>query len=98
MRCDVNKDDLTEALLQGGRLETKAAAREVVDQMFGAMTTTLQKGGEVSIHGFGSFKVKQRAARTARNPHTGEAIKVPAKKAVGFKPASALKEAVNRKK
>jgi nucleoid DNA-binding protein len=59
------------------------------------MLGALKKDDEVAIHGFGTFKVKQRAARTARNPHTGESIKVPAKKALAFKPASSVKAFLN---
>jgi len=54
----------------------------------------LKKGEEVSVAGFGIFAVKDRAARVARNPKTGEPVNVPAKRVPKFKPAKALKEAV----
>ena len=54
----------------------------------------MKKGGEVSVAGFGIFSVKGRAARTARNPKTGETVKVAAKKVPKFRPAKALKDAV----
>ncbi len=73
---------------------TKVQAEEVVDGMFEAVVSTLKKGGEVSIAGFGIFSVKPRAARMARNPKTGEAVKVPATKVPKFRAAKALKDAV----
>lgn len=59
---------------------TKVQAEEIVDGLFNAIIDTLKKGGEVSIAGFGIFSVKARAARMARNPKTGEQVKVAAKK------------------
>ena len=73
---------------------TKVQAEEVVDGMFEAIVSTLKKGGEVSIAGFGIFSVKPRAARMARNPKTGEAVKVPATKVPKFRAAKALKDSV----
>ena len=73
---------------------TKVQAEEVVDGLFGAITDTLKKGDEVSIAGFGIFSVKDRAARMARNPKTGEQVQVPAKRVPKFRPAKALKDAV----
>ncbi len=73
---------------------TKVQAEEVVDGMFDAITGSLKKGEEVSIAGFGIFSVKQRAARTARNPKTGEQVKVAAKRVPKFRPAKGLKDTV----
>ena len=73
---------------------TKVQAEEIVDGMFDAIIATLKKGGEVSIAGFGIFSVKARAARMARNPKTGEAVKVAATKVPKFRAAKALKDAV----
>jgi DNA-binding protein HU-beta len=73
---------------------TKVQAEEVVNGMFDAIVSTLKKGGEVSIAGIGIFSVKQRAARMARNPKTGETVKVPATKVPKFRAAKALKDAV----
>lgn len=89
----MNKQSLVE-WVQGKLGGTKVQAEEVVGGMFDAMVATLKKGGEVSIAGFGIFVIKSRAARTARNPKTGEMVKVAAKKVVKFRPAKALKEAV----
>jgi DNA-binding protein HU-beta len=73
---------------------TKVQAEEVVDGLFEAIIGTLKKGGEVSIAGFGIFSVKQRAARMARNPKTGEQVKVAAKRVPKFRPAKSLKDMV----
>jgi DNA-binding protein HU-beta len=73
---------------------TKVQAEEIVDGLFDAIAGTLKKGGEVSIAGFGIFSVKARAARMARNPKTGEQVKVAAKKVPKFRPAKGLKDMV----
>ena len=73
---------------------TKVQAEEIVDGMFDAIVSTLKKGGEVSIAGFGIFSVKPRAARMARNPKTGEPVKVLAARVPRFRAAKALKDAV----
>ena len=73
---------------------TKVQAEDVVNGMFDAIVDTLRKGGEVSIAGIGIFSVKARAARMARNPKTGAAVKVPATKVPKFRAAKALKDAV----
>ena len=89
----MNKQALAE-MVQGKLGGTKVQAEEIVDSMFEAITSTMKKGGEVSIAGFGIFSVKGRAARMARNPKTGEQVKVAAKKVPKFRPAKALKDAV----
>lgn len=73
---------------------TKVQAEEIVDIMIDSIVHTLKGGGEVSIAGLGIFSTKQRAARQARNPRTGESISVPAMKVPKFRAAKALKEAV----
>ncbi len=73
---------------------TKVQAEEVVDMIIDSIITTLKKGGEVSIAGLGIFSTKNRAARQARNPRTGEAISVPAMKVPKFRAAKGLKDAV----
>lgn len=73
---------------------TKVQAEQVVDTVINSIIDTLKKGDEVSIAGLGIFSAKQRAARTARNPRTGEAIQVAAMKVPKFRAAKALKEAV----
>jgi DNA-binding protein HU-beta len=73
---------------------TKVSAEQTLDKVLEAMIGTLKKGGEVSIAGLGIFSTKARAARTARNPKTGEPIKVAATTVPKFRAAKALKDAV----
>ena len=73
---------------------TKVQAEQVVDTFVDSIISTLKKGDEVSIAGLGIFSVKARAARVARNPKTGEAVKVPATKVPKFRAAKALKDSV----
>ena len=89
----MNKASIAEAVhgILGG---TKVQAEQAVETMINTIIDGLKKGDEVSIAGLGIFSVKQRAARDARNPRTGEAIKVPAMKVPKFRAAKALKEAV----
>ncbi len=91
--ANMNKQDLIEAIHVkiGG---TKTTAEQAVDTLIDSIVTTLTKGGEVSIAGLGIFSTKQRAARTARNPRTGESIQVAAMKVPKFRPAKGLKDAV----
>lgn len=89
----MNKQSLVEKVheLLGG---TKVQAEEVVETIISSIVNTLKKGDEVSIAGLGIFSVKKRAARTARNPRTGESVSVPATIVPKFKAAKALKDAV----
>jgi DNA-binding protein HU-beta len=89
----MNKQAIVE-MVHGKLGGTKVQAEEVVDGIFDAIIGTMKKGGEVSIAGFGIFSVKGRAARMARNPKTGEQVKVAAKKVPKFRAAKALKDAV----
>lgn len=82
--------DAVHAILGG----TKVQAEQAVDKMVDSIIESLKKGEEVSIAGLGIFSVKQRQAREARNPRTGESIQVPAMKVPKFRAAKALKEAV----
>lgn len=89
----MNKAGIVEAVqnVLGG---TKVDAEKAVDTVIDSIISSLKKGDEVSIAGLGIFSVKQRKARQARNPRTGEAVNVPASKAPKFRAAKALKEAV----
>lgn len=89
----MNKQSIVEAVhaLLGG---TKVQAEQVVDKVIDTIVESLKKGEEVSIAGLGIFSVKQRAARTARNPRTGESVQVSAMKVPKFRAAKALKDAV----
>lgn len=74
---------------------TEDNASAVVKAVTGAVAEALAKGDEVRVHGFGTFSVSERAARTGRNPQTGETIDIPASKVVRFKSAKGLKDLVN---
>lgn len=82
--------DAVHAVLGG----TKVQAEQAVEAVLNSILNTLKKGEEVSIAGLGIFSVKERAAREARNPRTGETIKVAAMKVPKFRAAKALKDAV----
>jgi len=90
----MNKADLVTHVAEAAGL-SKSAAGDAVEAVVGGITSTLADGGSVSLVGFGTFSVADRAARTARNPRTGEAIEVAASKAPKFKAGKALKDAVN---
>jgi len=89
----MNKADLVNHVADSADL-SKAAAGEAVEAVLAGITATLANGEAVSLVGFGTFSVADRAARTARNPRTGEAIQVAASKAPKFKAGKALKDAV----
>jgi len=76
---------------------TKVAAKAALDSFLGCITKTLKKGGRVSLVGFGTFSVSKRGARTGRNPRTGEALQIKARKVARFKAGKALSTAVNGK-
>ena len=90
----MNKSELIEAVSSKADL-SKADAGRAVDAAFEAITKALKKNDKVSLVGFGTFEVRKRAARTGRNPRTGETIKIKASKVPGFKAGKALKDAVN---
>jgi DNA-binding protein HU-beta len=92
--CHMNKSELIDAIASGADL-TKAAATKAVDAMIGAVTRALQTGDQVALTGFGTFSVRDRAAREGRNPQTGDVIRIKASKMPGFKAGKALKDAVN---
>ncbi len=89
----MNKSELI-GVVNGSLEGTRAQAERVVETIFSTITETLKKGEDVSVAGFGIFSAKERAARTARNPKTGEPIQVPAMRVAKFKAAKALKDAV----
>ena len=73
---------------------TKAQAKSLVEGVFAKIREAALKGEEVSLPGFGKFKVQDKPARTARNPRTGETIAVAATRKLAFQPAKALKDAL----
>ena len=75
---------------------SKVQAKTAIDEIFGALENDLKKTGRAAVAGFGTFSVKSRAARTGRNPQTGEALKIKASKSVGFKASPGLKESVKK--
>jgi DNA-binding protein HU-beta len=89
----MNKQAIVEAV-HGVLNTTKVQAEQIVDKVFDSIVGSLKKGEEVSIAGLGIFSVKARAARDARNPRTGETVKVPAMNVPKFRAAKALKDAV----
>src|SRR5579863_10480822 len=93
----MNKVDLVRSAME--RLElSRTDAMTLVDGLFEDIQNACVSGEPVKIPGFGQFKVRDRAARMARNPATGEQVKVPAKRVFKFLPAKALKEAVMSKR
>lgn len=91
----MNKTELIEAIQAAlGPDATKRNADDALDAVLNSIIKGIQKDKKVQIIGFGTFEVKQRAARTGRNPKTGESMQIEASTSVGFKPSSALKEAV----
>ncbi|WP_290649698.1 HU family DNA-binding protein [Aquisalimonas sp.] len=90
----MNKSELVEAVAQNADL-SKASAARAVDAMVDAVTRALKENDSVSLVGFGTFTVRERAARSGRNPRTGDTINIPATKVPSFKAGKALKDAVN---
>lgn len=90
----MNKTELIEAIAASADLP-KAVAGRALDAMVEAVIGALKKDEQVVLVGFGTFAVKDRAARTGRNPQTGAAIEIAAAKIPGFKAGKALKDAVN---
>jgi DNA-binding protein HU-beta len=90
----MNKTDLIDAIAESADI-SKAAAGRALDGFVDAVTDALKKGDQVSLVGFGSFTVRERAARTGRNPQTGATIEIKASKSPAFKAGKALKDAVN---
>jgi DNA-binding protein HU-beta len=91
---NVNKTELIDHIAKQSDI-SKAAAGRALDAMVGAVKTTLKRGGTVTLVGFGTFAVGRRAARTGRNPRTGEAIKIKAAKVPKFRPGKGLKDSLN---
>ena len=90
----MNKSELISAIAESANL-TKADAGRALDAFTSSITESLKNAEPVTLIGFGTFEVRDRAARTGRNPRTGEAIQIKASKNPAFKAGKALKEAVN---
>ena len=85
----MNRTELVNALAEKTGM-TKVAAKEAMNTCFDIIQEQLRKGEKVTLIGFGTFSVVKREARTAKNPRTGKAVKVPAKKVAKFKPGTGL--------
>jgi DNA-binding protein HU-beta len=90
----VNKSDLIDAIAKSADI-SKASAGNALNAVIDSIKKALKKGDTVSLVGFGTFKVGKRAARSGRNPRTGEAIKIKAAKVPKFTAGKGLKDAVN---
>lgn len=89
----MNKTELIAVVAEKSGI-TKKDAERVVNATFETIAAELKKGGKVQLSGFGIFELKAREARVGRNPHTREAIQIPATKVPTFKPSKVLKESV----
>ncbi len=89
------KADIVECIVDSVDEISKKAAAEVLDAVLDCITRQLAGGERVQLPGFGTFQVSERKERQGRNPQTGEALTIPASKGARFKPAKALKDAVN---
>ena len=90
----MNKTELIDAVADEAEV-SKAEAGRAVDAVISSITKALKKGDSVTLVGFGTFQVRKRAARTGRNPKTGDTIKIKASKNPAFKAGKALKDVVN---
>lgn len=90
----MNNTDLAEKIAGDNGL-SKADARKLVDAVFAAIADAAAAGEEISLNGFGKFKVKDTPAREGRNPSTGATIQIAAAKKLGFTPAKAIKDKLN---
>ena len=90
----MNKSELIDAVAASADI-SKAAAARAIDAVVESVTDALKKGEQVTLIGFGTFSVKERSARTGRNPQTGATIDIAAAKVPSFKAGKALKDAVN---
>ncbi|MFF2596969.1 HU family DNA-binding protein [Priestia megaterium] len=89
----MKKAELIDAVATKSEL-TKQDTKKAVDALFETISNTLANEEKIQLIGFGTFEVRERAARTGRNPQTGEEMKIPASKVPAFKPGKELKEAL----
>ncbi len=90
----MTKADLVEEVSRVTEL-TRKDSEVIVDTLFESVIKALKTGDKLEVRGFGSFRVRQRNARTGRNPKTGEKVEVPAKRVPYFKPSKELKDLIN---
>ena len=91
----MTKADLVNAIKTKGEYTSNKEAEKALSTVTTAITEALAKGEKIQLIGFGTFEVRERAAKDSKNPRTGETIHCPAKKAPAFKAGKALKDAVN---
>ena len=90
----MNKSELIDRVAESSDI-SKASAGRAIDATIDAITDALKNAESVSLVGFGTFLVRERAARSGRNPQTGAALEISAAKVPAFKPGKALKDALN---
>jgi DNA-binding protein HU-beta len=90
----MNKNEIVEAVAKDACI-SKAAANRVIDSFMDTIKKGLKKKEKISLVGFGSFSVKERAARVGRNPQTGEDLEIKARQVVKFSPGQPLKDFIN---
>lgn len=91
----MTKADLVERVASEAEM-TKKDAEQLVEIIFESIIDSLNKGEKIELRGFGSFRVRERNERQGRNPKTGEAVKIPAKRVAYFKPGKELKDIINK--
>ncbi len=91
----MTKSELVEKIMESNDILNRKESEAVVNIIFDSMTEALQNGDKVEIRGFGSFTVRERESREARNPKSGEVVKIQAKKTPFFKTGKELRERVN---
>ncbi len=91
----MTKSELVEKIMEANGFLNRKESEMVVNIIFDSMATALREGDKVEIRGFGSFTVREREARGARNPKNGEVVTIPAKKTPFFKTGKELRERVN---
>ncbi|MEO0077525.1 MAG: HU family DNA-binding protein [candidate division WOR-3 bacterium] len=92
----MNKEQLVDKIAAKAAM-TKKQANEALDATLGLIAGELARGGRVVLVGFGTFAVRRARARTGRNPQTGEAVPIPARRRVVFRPGKLLKDGISRK-
>lgn len=90
----MTKRDLVDKISETGGFSLKDSY-DIVDSVLGLLKNTLVEGEDIKIHGFGNFVLREKAVRRGRNPQTGEAIEIPAKRILTFKPSRLLRDAIN---
>lgn len=91
----MTKADLVEKVSEEAEM-TKKDAEQLVEIVFDSIVGSLNKGEKIELRGFGSFRVRERNARKGRNPKTGAAVNIPAKRVAYFKPGKDLKDLINK--